>query len=196
MLMVGTDEGLVEQDLLAGRLTCPSCSKVLGPWGHARLRMLRLAGGVVEEPFTPRRSRCSGCLVTHVLLSDRGLIRRRDEVEVIGAALVANAASQSHRRIASDLGVPVTTVRGWLRAFKRDAEVLRSHFTRWAHSLDPLLGPIEASGDAFRDALEAIGVAARAAVLRLGPRPPFAVASRLSNGALLANASWPFLRVP
>ena len=129
---------------------------------------------------------------THVLLPDDSLARRRDDVEVIGAALAAKAGGSGHRRIAADLGLPPTTVRGWLRRFGSMAERIREHFTRWAHALDPLLGSINPAGSALADAVEAIGVAARAGVWRFGPHPPWSLASVLSGGGLLSNTSSPW----
>lgn len=46
LLMVGTDEGEVERDLVAGGLVCPTCGGRLRPWGFARCRVLRNRGGV------------------------------------------------------------------------------------------------------------------------------------------------------
>jgi len=124
------------------------------------------------------------------------LIRRRDDAETIGGAILARAAGCGHRRIARSLGVLADVVRGWLRAFARDAEAIRVHFTRWAHALDPVLGPVEAAGDAFADAVAAIGAAVRAAVQRHGPRSVWAAVSRMSGGALLCHTSCPYPPVP
>jgi hypothetical protein len=190
MKIVGTDAPEVERALLAGELSCPRCAERLRPWGRARVRVVRR--GDVEECRRPRRSRCSGCGLTHVLLAEDCLLRRRDGVEVIGAALVAKAAGQGHRRAARDLDVHPSTVRGWLRRFAAGAEDIRSFFTALAHSLDPLLGPLSPAGSALADALEAIASAARAAVARLGPRPPWPFASAASAGGLLSNTSCPW----
>ena len=103
--------------------------------------------------------------------SNTFLVRRRDHVEVIVSAIEAKAGGESRARIASRLGRHVDTVRGWLRAFARNAEAIRSLFTRWALALDPLGAPIEPEQSAFGDALSAIGVAVRASVLRFGQRP-------------------------
>lgn len=127
-----------------------------------------------------------------MLLADDGLVRRRDAVEVIGAALAAKAEGQGHRRSASALGVPAPTVRGWLRRFARHGEAIRSFFTALAHRLDPLLGPIDPRSSPLADAVEAIAVAARAASLRLGLRPPWAFAAAASGGGLLANTTSPW----
>lgn len=135
----------------------------------------------------PRRGRCRGCLGTHVLLPDLVLLRRQDEVGVIGAAIEASVAGQGYRRIASRVGVPADTVRGWLRRFVLRADLIRAHFTRCAVMLDPELGAIMPAGGGVADALEAIAITARAWVLRFGPAGPWQIASRLSGGLLLAT---------
>lgn len=127
-----------------------------------------------------------------MLISSDTLLRRRDGVEVIGTALAAKADGSGHRRVAEMVGVPVSTVRGWLRRFARNAEMIRVWFTVLAHDLDPMLGPIAAALTAVGDAVEAIGVAARAAVLRLGPVEPWRFASEASRGRLLSNTGWPW----
>lgn len=194
MLMVGTDDAAVECDLAGGLLICPPCRGVLGPWGHGRARTLRRGG--VDERVRPRRSRCRSCGRTHILLAECWLVRRRDDAETIGAAIADNAAGAGHRRIALALGRWDDTVRAWLRVFRARAEAIRAHFTRWAYALDADLGAIGAAGSAVGDALEAIAVAARAAVQRHGPASPWAVASRLSGGALLCNTSAPLSPLP
>ena len=83
----------------------------------------------------PRRGRCRGCGVTHVLLLVDALLRRADTVAVIGAALVAKAAGRGHRAIATRLGRPPSTVRGWLRRFGSRAEPVRAAFTALAVTL-------------------------------------------------------------
>jgi hypothetical protein len=122
-----------------------------------------------------------------VLLPDVCLVRRQDEVPVIGAAIAASVAGMGYRRIAGRLGVPADTVRGWLRRFVERAELLRAHFTRCAVALDPELGPVLPAGSGFADAVEVIAVAARAWVLRFGAADPWRTASRLSGGGLLAT---------
>jgi hypothetical protein len=122
-----------------------------------------------------------------VLLADLCLLRRQDEVEVIGAAIEAHVGGEGYRPIAARLGVPAATVRGWLRRFDQRAEQVRAHFTRSAVALDPELGPIVPVGSGIGDALEAIAVAGRAWVLRFGPCPVWRIVSRLSAGGLLAS---------
>lgn len=190
MKIVGTDELEVERALLAGELVCPGCGGRLGPWGSARRRVVRRPGG--EERRRPRRSRCIGCAVTHVLISNDTLLRRRDAVEVIGVALVAKATGVGHRRAAAMVGAPVSTVRGWLRRFSANAEAVRVWFAVLAHDLDPMLAPLAPTGTAVGDAVEAVAVAARAASLRLAPVAPWSFASTASRGRLLSNAGWPW----
>ena len=193
MLIVCAEEALVEAELVAGVLSCPSCLGVLGPLGHARRRVLRCRSG--DRWLRPRRARCRGCAGTHVLLADVALLRRRDEVSVIGQAIEAKVGGEGHRRVAERLGLPKDTVRGWLRRFALRAEQVRAHFTRWALVLDPELGRVLPAGSGIADALEAIAVAARAWVLRFGPVLAWSVVSRLSAGALLCNTTCPLAPV-
>jgi hypothetical protein len=186
MLMVGVVEAQVEAKLRDGGFRCPSCRGVLGPWGFARWRWVRMRRGA-PVGLRPRRSRCRACRKTHVLLADLCLLRRQYEVRVIGAAIDARIRGLGYVRTSRALGVPVWTVRAWLRRFSRNAEVIRSHFTRWAFALDPEVGAILPAGSAVRDAVEAIGVASRAWVLRLGPREVWPLVAWLSGGMLLAT---------
>jgi hypothetical protein len=191
MVMVETDELVVERDLVEGRIVCPDCGGVLVCWGWARWRVVRVEGGVSERR-RPRRARCRQCGKSHVLLGRDCLARRRDGVGVIGSALAAKAFGGGYRPIAERLGLPGPTVRGWFRRFAGRAEVVRVHFMVWAHALDPELTPIGPAGSLFADAVEAVAVAGRAAVLRFGPRPAWEVASALTGGRLLSNTSSPW----
>lgn len=186
--MVSGDLEQVENELAAGLLRCPGCVGRLVRWGRARRRTVRTIGGQ-QRLVQPRRARCLGCRRTHVLLPDVLLVRRRDEVEVIGAALLASVAGVGHRRIAERLGVPAATVRGWLRRFRARAEAIAAFFTQWALTLAPGSNPPAPTGSAVCDAVEAVGVATRAVVRRFGPGPVWARAARLTGGGLLANTS-------
>ncbi|MFT4127544.1 MAG: hypothetical protein QM662_15105 [Gordonia sp. (in: high G+C Gram-positive bacteria)] len=65
-----------------------------------------------------------------MLLDVRFAARRADAAEVIAAAVEAKfAAGKGHRVIAAILGRPVTTVRGWLRAFTGSAARVMEWFT-------------------------------------------------------------------
>jgi Domain of unknown function (DUF6431)/Homeodomain-like domain len=190
-LIVRSDPERVESDLGSGVVGCPSCGGVLGGWGFARWRVVRAETGTMV--FRPRRSRCRSCRLTHVLLPDVVLARRVDTVAVIGVALTDAASGVGHRKVAERVGRPPSTVRGWLRRFRAVAGRAVVFFGVWAHRLDPMLGPVTPAGSLVADAVEVIGVAARAASLRLGPRPPWSWASALTVGGLLANTNTPWL---
>lgn len=153
---------------------------MLGPWGFARERELR--GPDARRRLRFRRTRCRACRATHVLVPTSTLLRRLDVVEVIGAALLAKASGLGHRRIATALGVPATTVRGWLRRFSRRAAELWALAAQIAHRHDPELGPIASRGSPDADAVEALGVAAAAVIRRFGPiQSPWRVISAITH---------------
>ena len=190
MVTVGADVDGVERRLAAGELRCPGCAGVLSGWGHARCRILRgLAGPVL---LCPRRSRCMGCGVTHVLLPVMVLVRRADTAAVVGSALVARARGMGFRRIAAGLGCPAETVRGWLRRFAGRAEAVRAVFTGWLRALEPDPVLPEPAGGVWADAVTAILAASRAVAGRfaLGTVAPWEVAVAISAGCLLAPG-WP-----
>ena len=192
MLIVGSDPDRVEADLAAGVVGCPACGGVLGRWAFARRRVLRDDGGPVV--VRPRRGRCRDCGVTQVLLPDAALGRRVDTVAVIGRGLLVAAGGAGHRAVAVAVSRPASTVRGWLRRFRLVAARVAAHFTAWACALDPNLAAVAPTGSAAGDAVEAIGVAARAASLRLGPRSGWSWASVLTAGRLLSNTNSPWPR--
>ncbi len=127
-----------------------------------------------------------------MLLPDVALARRVDVVAVIGSALLAAAGGVGHRRVAEAVGRPVSTVRGWLRRFRLVAVRVAAHFTSWGCAFDPNLAAIGPAGSVLGDAVEAMGVAGRAASLRLGPRPGWSWVSVLTAGRLLANTNSPW----
>lgn len=155
MVTVEADVDQVERRLTAGELSCPECDGVLAGWGWARPRLLRGPDGPVR--LCPRRSRCTGCGVTHVLLPVSALLRRADAAAVIVSALAAKAMRRvGFRRIAVELARPAETVRGWLRRFVERAEAVRSVFTVWLRAVDPdpvMPGP---AGGGLADALAAM----------------------------------------
>ena len=193
LFIVGNDEDDVEAALVAGELACPPCGGQLRPWGHARERTARLMGGT--ERHRPRRGRCRGCLRTTVLLAERFLARRVDSAEVVGEALFARARGAPQSAVASLVGRARETVRNWVAAFSARADALRRHFTSWALALDPRLHEVASHGSGFVDALEALGLAAQAASLALGPKPAWSWASQMTRGGLIStatpNTNWP-----
>ncbi len=114
--MIGiADPDQAETDLADGRLTCPSCTGPLQPWGHARARTVR-DHGTTTVALRPRRARCRTCRSTHVLLPAVVAPRRADTTAVIGSALLASARGTGYRRIAAEMARPLSTVRRWIRA--------------------------------------------------------------------------------
>lgn len=190
MLTVETDPSAVEERLLSGGLACPGCAGVLAGWGRARARTVRGPNGGVR--LVPRRSRCTGCRATHVLLPVFLLVRRADTAAVIGAGLTAKARGAGHRLIAALLGRAPETVRGWLRRFAGRVEAVRAVFTGWCRALapDPVLpGP---AGSGWADAIAAIGAAAAAVGARfsVGEVAVWQVAVTVSAAGLLLPG-WP-----
>jgi hypothetical protein len=183
LLIVGICPLEVDQLLTGGELRCPGCAGELRPWGYARERGVRDETAVVA--LRPRRSACSQCRCTHVLLPASTLLRRADTVTVIGRALLAKAAGAGHRSIAALLDRPVSTIRGWLRRFGVRAESLRVLFTVLLHELDASAPALPVTGSGFADALQSLGLAAAAAARLLGPRPAWQFASAATGGLLL-----------
>lgn len=191
MVTVEANVDQVERRLAAGELSCPSCGCVLAGWGRARPRELRGPHGPVQ--LRPRRSRCSGCKVTHVLLPVSGLLRRADAAAVIVSVLAAKAArGLGFRRIAAELSRPAETVRGWLRRFGERAEAVRSVFTVWLRvvAADPVMP--DAAGGVFADAVTALGALAAAITHRfLLPGVSLAQTAVAVSGGRLLAPGWP-----
>ena len=192
MVTVDGDARVVERRLAAGRLRCPGCSGWLAGWGHARVRVIRGENGIGWR-LRPRRSRCGGCGVTHVLLPVSCLLRRADGVVVIWAALAGKAGGLGHRPLARLLGRPESTVRDWLARFTSRAERVRGVFTVWWCALDADPPPLPPAGSAVADAVAAVAAAAAAARRRWAGRlvslSPGELASSVSAGLLL-SPSW------
>ena len=196
MVTVGADARAVERRLGAGRLRCPRCSGRLAGWGHARERVIRGESGIGWR-LRPRRSRCGGCGVTHVLLPVSCLLRRADGAAVIWAALAGKAAGLGYRPIALGLGRPASTVRDWLARFTARAGAVRVLFTVWLCALDADPPPLAPAGSVVADAVAAVTAAAAAAGRRWAGRlvslSPGELASSVSAGLLLAPGFAPGL---
>lgn len=184
MLSIAGDREGLEAALAAGRVECPDCGQPLVRWGYAREREVRMRYG--GRLLRPRRALCKRCERTHVLLAACCVPRRRDGAEVIGAALLAKAQGAGHRTIAARLDRPPGTVRGWLRAFARRTQSLSGCAVSWTVKLGDGLATPRPSGSGFVDAVQALACAARAWVLRCGPRapPPWELIVALTDGLL------------
>ncbi len=204
VVTVGPDAGLVERQLRSGALRCPDCRGVLRPWGRARPRTLRSDRGSMRpvERLVLRRSICVSCGRTHVLSPLTALSRRADAADVIGAALLARARGFGYRRVATRVGRPVSTVRGWLARVAANAERIFAAFTRLVHELEVDPPPAAPAGSPLADAVAAVGAGAAAVRRRFGVAvvvlSAWRVAAALTHGRLLAptpptrliNTSW------
>lgn len=162
-------------DLVAtGNGSCPGCGGTLRKWGQARWRVIRGSAG--QWGFRPSRVRCAACGVTHVVLPGDVLVRRRDAVVVVGTAWRSFAAGSGARRVARLLGVPMETVRGWLRRLRARAGVMYGVGSPDQHDLARALAQVlaEATRDGWHEEVD---------LWRF-------VAYR-SQGRLLCNTSWP-----
>ena len=192
MLTVETDPVAVEERLRIGRVGVSGmrgCAGRVGPGSGPDGPRHRTAGCRI----VPRRSRCTGCRATHVLLPVLLLVRRADTAAVIGAALAAKATGAGHRLIAALLGRPPGTVRGWLRRFAARVEAVRVVFTRWcsgagAGSGAARAGRVGVGGRGRRG--RAPRRAAFMARFCVGEVPVWQVASAVSAGRLL-SPGWP-----
>jgi hypothetical protein len=170
--MTVVDPAATRAGLCAGTVSCPQagCAGTLRAWSKARARLVLMGGGRLVE-IRPDRARCRTCGITQVLLPASCLPRRAYGAEVVGAALTAAANGSGYRCVAARIGVPVSTVRAWIRSTARTAEQLTGTAVRvvrtlgadtgacFTHGLDPV-HPVRA-------ALQALGSAAAPS-----PRPP------------------------
>jgi hypothetical protein len=191
VVTVEADLDRVERRLAAGELSCPSCGGVLAGWGRARPRQLRGPDGPV--PLWPRRSRCTGCGVTHVLLPVSALLRRADTATVIISALAVKAQRGfGFRRIAAELARPAETVRGWLRRFAERAEAVRSVFTIWLAAVDPDPVMPDPAGGVIADAVTVLAAVVVAVRARFGLfRVSLAETAVAVSGGRLLAPGWP-----
>jgi transposase-like protein len=194
LVTVEADPVLVETRLASGQLGCPGCEESLRPWGWARAREVH----GIAETLRPRRVRCAGCLVTHVLLPVTVLLRRAYAADVIGAAVTARAAGAGHRPIGQRLRVPAATVRGWLRRLATRVEPARVVLLQVAVRAGVDVAVPTGLGCPWRDLLAALGAATAALTGRFGPVgvlgsvTPWQVAGACSAGRLLAPG-WPMM---
>jgi hypothetical protein len=131
--------------------------------------------------------------VTHVLLPVTALLRRADAAGVIVSALAAKASQRvGFRRIATELGRPAETVRGWLRRFAARAEAVRAVFTVWLAAVDADPVMPQPAGGPIADAMTAIAAVAVAVTHRFAlPEVPLAVAAVAISGGRLLAPGWP-----
>ena len=116
MTMVLRPDQSADDLVAAGNRGCPRCAGQLRRWGQARWRDVRGLTGAAG--LRPPRVRCRDCGATQVVLPAEVLLRRRDAAVVIGDAWRRAADGAGARRVARAVGVPLETVRGWLRRLR------------------------------------------------------------------------------
>jgi len=183
------------QQVDVGEHACPgpACERRrLGGWSG----YWRWVRGPGTDQLWIRRGRCSRCLRSHALLPDFLLERRLDDVEVIGQALALGiVGGLGMRRVANQVGVPMTTARDWRRRFELRAPTLAAALVAMAVQLDPAAVLLSTDGETA--ALEALGAAWLRARTRFGERTPvlWRFWSLISGGrALGTNRSPPATR--
>jgi hypothetical protein len=160
---------------------------MLRPWGYGRARTVR-DHGLTTLTLRPRRGRCVACGITQVLLLGSVLPRRADTTAVIGSALLASARGAGYRRIAVDIGRPLSTVRRWLRSVRgAHTEWLHAQGVAWIHRVDgEVFATITPARTGLGDALTALAAAARAIRARLTPHvPAWTLIGQLTHGRLV-----------
>jgi hypothetical protein len=123
VVIIVRDEDQAQQALDAADLGCsrPNCGGILRRDGHASTRRVRTRAGH-KQILRPQRVRCRRCDRVQVLLPSWCVPRRADDMETIGTAMLHAALGRGHRRIAAMLGRPASTVRGWIRAARSNAD--------------------------------------------------------------------------
>jgi hypothetical protein len=122
-----------------------------------------------------------------VLLPASVLLRRADAVEVIGAGLLAAAGGLGKRRVAEQVGRPVSTVRGWLARLARVADRVLAVCAAVAAGFGAGFVPPAPTAGPVAAVVEMLGGLGRAAGRRLGgSRSPWRLAALVTGGRLLA----------
>lgn len=124
------------------------------------------------------------------------LLHRAYAAQTIWDALALRAHGWGHRRIAENLELPATTVRGWLRRTAGRLEPLRAWFLQVAVRTGIDVAIPDGSGCGWGDLLAAIGTAAAAIAARFGPTgvlgavtPPLVMVA--VSGSQLLTPDWP-----
>lgn len=190
MQTVRGDEADVERRLRRAVLRCP-CSGVLGPWGHARERLVRF--GSRSRRVRPRRGRCRSCRATHVLLPAWLFARRGWAGVVMWACVLAGLAGGKTTAVGARAGVPASTVGSWLRRIGGRAEWWRQLLMGVLAVLDPRARRVVPAGSPLGDAVAVLD--ALVALLRtrdgMAALAAWELASHLTRAGLFA----PFLDV-
>lgn len=128
---------------------------------------------------------CGDCAATHSLWHEVPMAGCGDLADTVGAALEHAATGAGHRRMAARTGLAATTVRGWLRRFRRHANSIAGRLFARVACADP--AAVSTAGSSrLATAGIAVGTAA-AAMTRLSgePVPAWPYAVTVLGGRLL-----------
>lgn len=172
---------------------CPDCDGLLrGRWRGYR-RCVRLGAGRVVV-LRIARSRCAACRRTHALIPSFLVPGRLDGAASVAAALRRGARGVGQRRIAAGLGLPETTVRGWLRRLRAGAPALVGRLVALADALGGGPGRAPPVRDGLAGVVGALAALCRAAGRRLGAAgllDPAGLLVAVTGRALLAHTISP-----
>lgn len=188
-VIVARTTELAEQLLCDGELRCPRCTTgQLVAWGYSRRRIVRDLDGTTVT-VRPRRTRCRSCSSTHVVMPAALQPRHADTTAVIGMALLHKANGLGHRRIATLVDRPVSTVRRWLRRLTpAHLERIYQDGTRALLERDPdTFTALRNTGNALHHALSILSAAASWDRHRYAlADPPWTLIGLYTRGRLLA----------
>lgn len=175
------------RDIEVTRPDCPGCAQPMWFWSGYH-RFIRSCSGSVK--LWVRRAWCSGCHKSHSLLPSFVLKGRLDVVGSIGQVLSAVAEGTSGvRPAASQVGVPHSTARDWVRRLTERSADWIAGFSALVVRLGGEL--VDLAGSGAQQALTAL----RSAFTFINPGRstehlwPFA--SLITGGGLLATNSNP-----
>ena len=119
--------------LHAGALACPvaGCPGRLHPWGVARPRTVWARVGH-RVRLVPDRARCGTCRAGQTLLPAWYCPARSAGSPLLGAALTRHLIDgHGQAQVAADLGLPASTVRGWLAGTRQHAAGALTRLVAW-----------------------------------------------------------------
>lgn len=158
---------------------CPACAGRRLTFAGWWTRLTR------RGPVDIHRVACGDCDTTHSLWPEVLVAGCGDLADTVGAALEHAATGAGHRRVAARAGLAPTTVRGWLRRFRRHANGIAGRLFARAACADPAVVSTAGSSP-LATAVIAVGAAA-AAMTRLSgePVPAWPYAVTILGGRLL-----------
>jgi transposase-like protein len=169
--------GRVEQDRPS---RCPACGDGRLTFAGWWTRLTR------QGPVDIHRVACAGCGATHSLWPNVLVAGCGDTAATVGAVLELAATGAGHRPIAARIGLAATTVRGWLRRFRRHAAAATTRLRAWSAAVDPTL-PDVPIGTPILAAVGAVFAAAVAFFELSGEAlEPWPLAVRVLGGRLLS----------